>query len=358
EPEPVRVTMKQALTGANDANLVTLDAQLIELLETPTESVLLLRAENVAFSARLTRTTLPLRAGSRVQLTGICRVEEPSFPRAGFQAKPRSIELLLRSPSDIVVLAAPSWWTAQRLAWAGAVLLGIATAALGWAATLRRRVAAQTAVIREKVEREAVLEERQRVAREMHDTLAQSFSGLGFQLEALAARLPSGANEAQAQLETAKQMVRHGQEEFRRSLLNLRASELERGGLAIALPELARQITAGTGIALHFETAGTPRSLPEATEANLLRIAQECVNNAVRHARAKRIGITLEYAESSVRLTITDDGCGFDPARAALMPSGHFGLRGIRERAEQIRAKVDLHSQPGDGTTLTVIAPC
>lgn len=358
EPVPVSVTMKDVLKGANDADLVTLDVQLIELLEASSESVLLLRANDTAFSARISRTQLSLRNGSNLRLTGICRVEEPNFPRVGFQARPRSIELLLRSPADITVLAAPSWWTARRLAWTGAILLGIAVSALAWAVMLRRRVAAQTAVILEKAEREAMLEERQRVAREMHDTLAQSFSGLGFQLEALAAGLPADAPSSRQQLETAKQMVRHGQEEFRRSLMNLRAGELERGSLATALPELARQITAGTGIALHFETQGTPRSLPESVEANLLRIAQECVNNAVRHARPRCITIELAYEATSVRLCVTDDGSGFDPERAAQSGTGHFGLRGIRERAEQIRGNVELHSRPDEGTKVSVNAPC
>lgn len=357
QPEPVHVTMKDALKGACDADLVKLEAQLIEVVETASESVLLLRSEDVAFRARILRTQLSLRNGSRMSITGICQVDEPNFPRVGFQAKPRSIEVLLRSPEDIVVIAAPSWWTARKLAWTGATLLGIAIAALTWAVMLRRRVAIQTAVIREKVEREAMLEERQRLAREMHDTLAQSFSGLGFQLEALSAGLPHDAGAARTKLETAKQMVRHGQEEFRRSLMNLRAGELERGGLPAALPELARQIIAGTGIALDFATRGTPRALPESIEANLLRIAQESVNNAVRHARAKRIGIDLAYEPACVCLCVRDDGSGFDPEHTGQSGTGHFGLRGIRERAEQIRANVELHSRPGEGTRITVTAP-
>ncbi len=358
-PEPVRMTAKDALKGASDADLVSLEALLIETLETASDTVLLLRADDVAFSARIARGmhgSPALRDGSRVRVTGICRVDEPNFPRAGFQARPRSIEVLLRSPADVAVLAAPSWWTARRLAWAGAVLLGVAVAALAWAVMLRRRVAAQTAVIREKVERAAVLEERQRVAREMHDTLAQSFSGLGFQLQALAPALPEGTDAAR-QLEMARQMVRHGQEEFRRSLLNLRAGELERGGLASALPELARHITAGTGIAVHFETKGEPRALPESVEANLLRIGQECVNNAVRHAHPKRIAIGLAFEPSFVRLVVADDGAGFDPGESARDGAGHFGLRGIRERAEQIHANVELHSRRGEGTNVTVTVP-
>lgn len=355
EPQPIATTVRDAVRGTNDADLVTLDARLLEVLQTPTESVLVLREGDTAFNARLTRTSLDLRNGSRVRLTGVCRVEEATGA-AGFRASPRTIELLLRSPADIVVISAPNWWTTQRLAVAAGGLLVLALAALAWAAMLRRRVAEQTEVIRHKVEREAVLEERQRVAREMHDTLAQSFSGLGFQLEALNEQLPPDAGAAKSRLETAKQMVRHGQEEFRRSLMNLRAQELERGSLATALPELARQITAGAGIELHCDVRGTPRGLPEAIEANLLRIGQECLTNAVQHARPRRIEIELSYDDATVRLRVADDGAGFDPSQLNQPREGHFGWRGIRERAEQIRATVDLKSTPSKGTEVTVEA--
>ncbi len=356
EPQPIATTVRDAVRGTNDADLVTLDARLLEVLQTPTESVLVLREGDTAFNARLARTSLDLRNGSRVRLTGVCRVEEATGT-TGFRANPRTIEILLRSPEDIAVISAPTWWTAQRLAVAAGILLVLAVAAVVWAATLRRRVAEQTEVIRHKVEREAVLEERQRVAREMHDTLAQSFSGLGFQLEALNEQLPAGADLAKSRLETAQQMVRHGQEEFRRSLMNLRAQELERGTLVTALPELARQITAGAGIELHCDVRGTPRGLPEAIEANLLRIGQECVTNAVQHARPKRIDVQLSYDDEAVQLRVTDDGAGFDPGQLKQAREGHFGWRGIRERAEQIRATVDLSSQPGRGTEVSVTCP-
>jgi signal transduction histidine kinase len=355
EPQPVATTVAEALKGANDADLVTLEAQLIEVLHSPVESVLLLRADNTAFEARLARTALDLRAGARLRLTGVCRVLE-SIGNPGFRASPRTIELWLRTPADITVLAAPSWWTARRLAIAAVLLLAVALGALAWAALLRRRVAEQTEVIRRKIEREAVLEERQRVAREMHDTLAQSFSGVGFQLEALDARLPQDDGLKQM-LATAKQLVRHGQEEFRRSLLNLRAQELERGGLAAALAELGRQITAGTGITFEFSASGAGRLLPEVVENNLLRIGQECLTNAVRHARPGRVNVRLEQHAATVRLNIGDDGVGFDPAALDAARDGHFGWRGIRERAEQIGAQVQVQSQPGTGTTVTVTVP-
>lgn len=355
DPQPLPISLTEALTGTNDANLITIEAQLLEMLENPAETLLVLRSEDIAFRARMPRARLNLRNGSHVRLAGVCRVEEFSPAGAGFGASPRSIELLLRSPSDISVLSAPSGWTVQRLAITAAVLLGMALTAFGWVALLRRRVAEQARIIREKVQREAALEERHRMAREMHDTLAQSFSGLGFQLEALSARLPENADAARNQLETARQMVRHGQEGFRRSLLNLRAQELEHGSLTDALTELARHVTAGSGIELYCDVQRSDQPLPEAVEANLLRIGQECLANAVRHGNPQRIELSFRHEPGRVELRIADDGAGFDPAQLAHAANGHFGWRGIRERAEQIGAHVELKSQPGRGTSVTVV---
>jgi signal transduction histidine kinase len=300
---------------------------------------------------------LDLRNGSQLRLTGVCRVEESSFPGTGFRVSPRTIELLLRTPADIVAVSMPTWWTTQRLAFVASGLLVLAVIALAWIVLLRRRVADQTEVIRQKVQREAALEERHRMAREIHDTLAQSFSGLGFQLNAINAELPPNVPDVKARLETARQMVRHGQEEFRRSLMNLRAQELERGGLAQALPEVARQMVSGTSINLECEIDPQLPSLSEAVEANLLRIGQECLTNAVRHAHPRKIKLALHRMEKTVHLQIADDGEGFVPEQNTHSSNGHFGWRGIRERAEQIHAKVELNSSPGAGTTVSVTVP-
>jgi len=354
-PRPVVSTVTEALNGTNDANLISMKARVLEVLENPDETVLVLSADTVAFHARMPHRNVALHKGSIVHLTGVCRVEEFNITGAGFGANPRSFELLLRSPADVEVLTSPSWWTTQRLAYAAAILLGLALTAFVWIAMLRRRVSEQAAIIRIKVHREAMLEERHRVAREMHDTLAQSFSGLGFQLDALDAHLTNGADGARTQLETARKIIRQGQEDFRRSLFNLRAEELERATLSEALPALAAQMITGTGIELRCDIQPLPRRLTEAAEGNFLRISQECMTNAIRHAHPKHIDLKLQYESAEVRLRIADDGAGFDPATA--FNNGHFGLRGMQERADQIGAKFQLASQLGRGTTVTVTLP-
>ncbi len=356
-PQPLTTSVASLVQGSNDANLVAIEAKLLDVLETGSETVLVVTEGNTAFRASLPHSMPALRNGSILHLAGVCRVGDPNLAGARFRASPLEVELLLRSPADIRVISAPSGWTTQRFMLILGLLLCLALAAGGWVVLLRRRVARQTDVILEKVQREAVLEERHRMAREMHDTLAQSFSGLGFQLDALNTRLPAAQAEAHQQLETAREMVRHGREGLRRSLMNLRAQELERGDLTDALPELARQITVGTGIELRCEIERPTQGLAEVIETNLLRIGQECLANAVQHAHPKRIRLSFSQSPGRVRLCVADDGLGFDPVQASASGNGHFGWRGIRERAGQIGAELQLDTQPGRGTTVTVTVP-
>ncbi|MEO5802450.1 MAG: sensor histidine kinase [Verrucomicrobiota bacterium] len=356
-PQPVPTTLAQVLQGTNDVNLVSMTGQLLEVLENDNATTLVLRSDENVWRARLPRASLSLRNGSQLRLTGVCLAEETALASQAFRANPRTIELLLRAPSDIEVISMPSWWNAQRLAVAVSLLLGFGMVALFWILMLRRRVARQAEVIREKAQREATLEERHRMAREMHDTLAQSFSGLGFQLDALQVGLPPEADVARQRLETARQMVRHGQEDFRRSLMNLRAQELERGDLNEALPEFARHILTGTGIELTCDISCPPRDLSESVENNLLRIGQECLTNSMHHGRPKKITVSLSRNNGFVQLRIADDGVGFEPEKLQRPAHGHFGWRGIQERAEQIRGNVELKSQPGRGTVVTITVP-
>jgi signal transduction histidine kinase len=357
EPRPVLTNARRELRGTNDANLVSLEARILDILRLPAESVLVLSADEMIFNGRLPAGPFDVRTGSRVRLAGICRIKDPGNQGFEISSGPRSVEILLRSQADVAVLDAPSWWTVPRLAGLIGVLLVVALAAFTWVALLGRRVTEQTEVIRKKIEREAMLEERHRMAREIHDALAQSFSGLDFQLEALGIQLPADSARAREQLETAKKMVRHGQEEFRRSLTNLRAQELERGGLVEALTELGGQMAAGSGVAFEVKCSGNARGLNEGVENNLLRIGQECITNAIRHAKAGHINAQVEFAPEAVKLSVADDGAGFDTGKLERLDPNHFGWRGIQERAEQIGAEVKLISQPGHGTKVVIVVP-
>jgi signal transduction histidine kinase/ligand-binding sensor domain-containing protein len=202
-----------------------------------------------------------------------------------------------------------------------------------------------------------VLEERGRLAREIHDTLAQGFVGISSQLDAVALTLNGHVELARKHLELARKMVRHSLTEARRSVMDLRASALEGHDLPAALSEAAHQWTAGSPVEIHVDVEGENRPLPEQTEQHLLRIAQEAVTNAVKHAHASRVSIHLEMAGRTLSLRVADNGQGFEQDEAFSEVGGHFGLLGMRERAERLGGELQLHSEPGQGTKVEVTVP-
>jgi len=202
-----------------------------------------------------------------------------------------------------------------------------------------------------------VLDERARLAREIHDTLAQGFVGISSQLDAVALTLNGHLDLARRHLDLARKMVRHSLTEARRSVMDLRASALEGQDLPAALSQAARQWTAGSPVQVHIDVAGQTRKLPEEMEQHLLRIAQEAVTNSVKHAGAKAVRIHLEMERRALKLRVDDDGTGFEQTDAFSEIGGHFGLLGMRERAERLGGELQLHSEPGQGTQVEVTVP-
>jgi signal transduction histidine kinase len=162
---------------------------------------------------------------------------------------------------------------------------------------------------------------------------------------------------ARQHLDLARKMARHSLTEARRSVMDLRASALEGHDLPAALSQAARQWTAGSPVQVHVDVAEGTRPLSEEMEQQLLRIAQEAVANTVKHARASEVRIRLEMKNGRLRLSVADDGQGFEQTEAFSEVGGHFGLLGMRERAERLGGELQLHSAPGHGTEVEVKVP-
>jgi ligand-binding sensor domain-containing protein/signal transduction histidine kinase len=203
----------------------------------------------------------------------------------------------------------------------------------------------------------AVLAERTRMAREIHDNLAQEMSGISVQLEVVARTMPPEAEAARTHLDHARRQVRHGIAEARRYVWDLRSPVLENNDLPAALSETARRLTHETPVQAQVEVNGTFRRLPPLVEDNLLRIGQEAMNNAVKHAHAQRIFVNLVFGGQRVQLTVRDDGRGFDSQADGSGAAGHFGLIGMRERAEQIGGTLSIQSTEGSGTEVIADVP-
>lgn len=198
--------------------------------------------------------------------------------------------------------------------------------------------------------------ERNRLAREIHDTLAQGLAAITLQLETADALLETGVgpDRAQQAIGQALSLARANLEEARRSVLDLRAAPLEGRTLAHALGALAEESSRPGSAPVRFHATGGSRPLPSRVEAGLYRIAQEAVANAVRHAAAHVIRLKLLAQPGQVRLLVIDDGCGFD---AHNIPKDRYGLAGISERVHLLGGKLTLQTSPGHGTRLEVEVP-
>ncbi len=207
---------------------------------------------------------------------------------------------------------------------------------------------------------DVVMAERNRIAREIHDTLAQGYVGVSVQLEVLGELLRRERLEAAgSQLQRLQQLVRDGLEDARRSIWALRSHDASEQTLPVRLRRLVEK-TVAAELKATVDIHGATRQLEPKTEEELLRVAQEAIQNVHKHAHATRLALRLEYDDRTVVLTVTDNGVGFPTmlqSSAPESPAGHYGLTGMRERAELVGAILEITSQPGAGTTVRMIVP-
>ena len=194
-----------------------------------------------------------------------------------------------------------------------------------------------------------------RIAREFHDSLEQEIAGVRMQLELTEATIAHAPQTAVANLQMARSMVCHSQAEVRRSVWELRSQVLENRTLPAALSAAVASLENGSPI--RANVSGPARPLPMRVESNLLRIAQEAVANALKHAKPCHVTVRLDYQAGGVRLSIADDGCGFCVDQAPDGQSGHFGLLGMRERADKIAGSLLITASPGKGTQVEGFRP-
>ena len=337
---PVSVTASQASTGRYAATFVEVQGRLVGKERGPDNTLILDLDEGpqsfraIMNPGRSDYLFSKLKPDSSLRLRGIC-VVDPAFTK-----NLTPFVLLLRSNEDLEVLAGPPWWSTGHV-----IVLIVASLLLALVGvSLYHRV--------EHWRLRAILEERERLAHEMHDTLAQSFAGIGFQLQAIRNGLPDHSSPINQQLELACNLVRHSHEEARRSIATLRSEDLESEDILVALDRCARRMVEGGSVEVVSEREGDQRTIPLRIADTLYRIGQEAVANAVRHAHPFLLTIRLTYSGDSVCLQIEDDGAGF-VQRSDLQG---FGIRGMRRRAQSISAAFQLQSKPDEGTRIRVEA--
>ncbi|WP_438480577.1 sensor histidine kinase [Oleiharenicola lentus] len=355
---------KAARVPQHDADLVQLQARLNDVRLFADSVALVLDWQGTSVRVRMhlaEKDSVPLawQPGSIVQVSGICTVVADTGSPLGGLWDPRSFQLLLRSPADLAVIQPPPWWSPSRIVY---VLSGFLALAIGAAAVVmfvsRRRLREQEhRRAMAETEFTAILSERNRLAREIHDTLSQSLGAISVQLELTRAHADGISPPARQLLASAHKLTRAALTEARDSIWNMRSHVLEKGDLAEALRGILQQLTDGTGVTPRFQTEGLRRRLPPTIENNLLRIGQEAITNACKHARPSCIEVKLAFEARSAHLMVKDDGVGFVREVRTNASQRSFGLVGIVERAELLGGTAAITSVPGEGTRVVVNVP-
>jgi signal transduction histidine kinase len=250
---------------------------------------------------------------------------------------------------------APAWWQMGSF-WAA---IGLVVAGAIWGGyRLRLRQLARQLDVRF----EERLAERSRIARELHDTLLQSFQGAVLRFRAVTYMLPDRPVDARATLENAIDQARQAIVEGRDAVQGLRSSAIATNDIAVAIATLAETLSTDDGSqrppAFHVNVEGTPRDLPPIVQDEVYRIAGEALRNAFRHARASRIEVEIRYDQRGFRLRVRDDGKGIDAAAGAGRTyDGHYGMAGMHERAKLVGGTLSVWSELDSGTEAELTIP-
>ncbi len=340
---PVAITPGMGASGEYDRLLIDTEGVLQRTLFVEGRPALLLHADHQSFLAQMpeqydSAAHLALRPGSRLRVHGVCVMSEEGFPY------PVAFRVLLRSAQDVTLLEGPPFWTREHLLWVCVAALFIAYAVFLF---LRRF---------ERWRFGLILDERTRLAHDLHDTLAQSFAGIAFQLQAIrsAVRRKESDGDIDQHVELAIGMVSHSHEDARRSIAMLKPAQSFDGDLLRQLSEQAEMLTRGGDIRVEVVTSGEPPRIEPAVQNALLRIGHEAITNTVRHASASLVTISLRDTQESIFLTITDNGRGLE--RRPGKTRG-FGLSGMEARAASCGGSVTITPAAGGGCTVEAMLP-
>lgn len=312
-----------------------------------------------------------LRSGSRLQLTGIADLDIVPDETISIGVDPltQRVGVFVQSAADIAVVQTPSWWTPARLGLALTATLGAILLVLAWNYFLHKQVATQAASLAEEMrsryeaeaEFQATLRERSRLATNLHDTVLQTVTGIGYQLKGMRVSLKRGSGNTglpSADLDIAQKMVDHAVHQLRGTVWAMQTLPLAGQSLARALEALVQRLQAEQPASIRLLTKGAVEPVPELVSGNLFLVAQEAVYNAIRHAAAGRIDVELSFEQAGmVTVRVRDDGCGFLPGTQAGVVDGHFGIEGMRDRMSRIGGTWSLESRVGGGTEIAASVP-
>lgn len=352
---PTRREFGLLLDGLLHADYVTITGELIDRMKTPgkgAESVLVfaLRTPEGVFPAEIENLgnhskSLDHEVGCLLEISGVCLVTTDA------EGTPSGFKILVPGTNPIRMVRAASWFTVPRLLVLLSVSLGVLLLAASHAFFSSRR---NMRLLAEIGERRAVTAERSRLARDLHDTLEQGLTGIHLQLHSISPAHEDASAETQERLTSVRSMVLQCHTEMRQSIWNLRPAALEQFDLGDALKRIADSLVLDSGIQVQLRQQRNNVWIPPLIEDNLLRIGQESLTNAVKHARATRLKIELITTPGRVQLTVSDNGSSGDSLESK---PGHFGLVGMRERSTRIGGNLTITRNSDGGCSVQVDVP-
>lgn len=307
-----------------------------------------------------------LRTGSTLSLTGLC-VISPQKQQDIRGLGPSHFALRLRTSDDVRILYSGPWLTVPRLlaiCAAGALgLTGLLVRNRILRITVDRRTKFLANEVRSRHDRDvqftAILRERERVAEELHDTVQQGLLATALQVEAASLSLSNFPAKTPQHLALAQRYLEQSREGLRQSVWNLyqRAADADADDITSELEDLIEAMSIEGGMSITLRIEGAPLPLGELLNHEVMRFARELISNAIRHSGGTQITVTVTYNQHCFALEVQDNGTGFDTAAASGPSTGHFGMTGMRERANRIGAKFTLESLPGNGTKVSIKVP-
>jgi len=351
DPVAPRRPSADELRASCDAQLIQIEMAVIEREDRPEGTLLVADLDGISMQVNSPGQLSPeIVPAATIRVTAPClvtktRTEKYTLRAAGYALYPTTLD-------DVALIQRRPWWNVRRLAIALMMSLTAGVVGLAWVILLRRQVRRQLGVIEGKIQSEAVAEERRRIAREFHDSLEQDLAGLALRIDSAAGSIRD--SDARSVMERQREILARLQDETRQYVWDLREPARLQGSLADRTDVMLNDLRELTAAPIELSTKGPLPEFPPETTHHLLRMLREAVNNAAHHSGATRIAVVLEADRGSLVATVTDDGRGFDAGSADKALSGHFGLRGLTERARRIDAKVTVDSRPGGGTTVII----
>ena len=296
-----------------------------------------------------------VKIGFGVEIVGVCIMDGANWSPYSAFPQITGMTLVVRSPDDIRIISRPSWWTPKRLLTALGIMLAILGGIVFWNVLLHRAVRMREKDLKREifahVNSDMKMRERNNLSIELHDSLSQGLTGVSLEIDS-ARRLVGDPKEMDRHLDLAAKTLKSCRNELRTCIYDLRSNTLGDRDMNESIRRTLAQFSDGTRLTIRFNV---PRErISDNVAHNILRIVCELVANAVHHGHASSVKVAGNIEDATIRFSVRDDGCGFDPAQCPGASQGHFGIQGIRERLKRLNGELAFESSVGGGTRALV----